>query len=166
MFIYSVLVALLGISNVRAALPDIATRSAAVGENRAAFIRSTLAILDVPPTALCNGTFDFLMSITTFPVAGEDSEIAPETIEVILSDGTVMNPTCITLLPAGESDERRAVLTIGDFTPEEGVGPIKVTTVGDLFLALPSGEQVNLRGEYVSASSFELCCVMLKSLMF
>jgi hypothetical protein len=149
-FLSSLLIAL-GFSGVHGI--QIETRPAAVLKGNPAILRSTLALQNVPPTPLCDGTFDFMMNIISFPVAGSTDTIDPTSLEITLSNDAVINPTCITLRPANEADERRAVLAIGDFTPGEGVGPVKASVVKDVFLDLPGGGQVNLNGQYASINS-------------
>jgi hypothetical protein len=78
---------------------------------------------------LCAGTNDLLPVTFTFPVSGEPQ---PEDFAVIVGTKTGaeterVTPTCATLAPAAEPNERRTVLLLGSFKPSDSLGPIGVT---------------------------------------
>eukprot|EP00892_Ulva_mutabilis_P003075 jgi/Ulvmu1/12769/UM096_0011.1 len=101
---------------------------------------------------LCNGTNDLLPVTFTFPLAGmptpEDFEITIGTLGRNVS--SVVQPTCATLAPAAEPNERRTVLLLGEFTPGEGLGPITVTVVGNLSL-LVNGTEESVMGSSIDS---------------
>ena len=57
---------------------------------------------------------------------------------------------CATLRPAGDVDENRTVLLIGEFGNADDDPPVKVLIVDDLFSDATDSPQVNFRGTQVS----------------
>lgn len=66
----------------------------------------------------------------------------PESIEVELSDGSVVTPDCVTEAPANEANEQDTLLLIGEFGDGllNTLYPVRVTVLGDVKLQGPDGE--------------------------
>jgi len=74
-----------------------------------------------------------------------------EDFRVIRQSGTTNTPMCVTLRPAGDIEENRTVLLIGEFGNADDDPPVEVLIVDDLFSdATDNSPEVNFRGTQVS----------------
>ena len=73
-----------------------------------------------------------------------------EDFSVVRQSGATSTPMCATLRPAGDVDENRTVLLIGEFGNADDDPPVKVLIVDDLFSDATDSPQVNFRGTQVS----------------
>ena len=73
-----------------------------------------------------------------------------EDFRVVRKSGANDTPMCVTLRPAGDTDENRTVLLIGEFGNADDDPPVKVLIVDDLFSDATEGPQVNFRDTQVS----------------
>ena len=88
------------------------------------------------------------------PVVFSDT-IDPESLHaqdfsVVRQSGATSTPMCVTLRPAGDVDENRTVLLIGEFGNADDDPPVKVLIVDDLLSDATDSPQVNFRGTQVS----------------
>ena len=74
-----------------------------------------------------------------------------EDFRVVRQSGATNTPMCVTLRPAGDKDENRTVLLIGEFGNADDDPPVKVLIVDDVFsdgtvssLVIFSGTQVSV----------------------
>lgn len=84
----------------------------------------------------------------TFTSPVDLSTLDAKDFNFTLSDGTWVQPQCVTAQPAGESNEGNTIATIGHFGDglKGTIFPTKVSIVGDLHLKTPNGSIVNARG--------------------
>ena len=73
-----------------------------------------------------------------------------EDFRVVRQSGATNTPMCVTLRPAGDKDENRTVLLIGEFGNADDDPPVKVLIVDDLLSDATDSPQVNFRGTQVS----------------
>ena len=74
-----------------------------------------------------------------------------EDFRVIRQSGTTNTPMCVTLRPAGDKDENRTVLLIGEFGNADDDPPVKVLIVDDVLSDVTDNSpEVNFRGTEVS----------------
>ena len=73
-----------------------------------------------------------------------------EDFSVVRQSGATSTPVCATLRPAGDVDENRTVLLIGEFGNADDDPPVKVLIVDDLSSDATDSPQVNFRGTQVS----------------
>ena len=73
-----------------------------------------------------------------------------EDFRVVSQSGATNTPMCVTLRPAGDMDENRTVLMIGEFGNADDDPPVKVLIVDDLLSDATDSPQVNFRGTQVS----------------
>ncbi len=78
-----------------------------------------------------------------------------EDFRVVRQSGTTNTPMCVTLRPAGDKDENRTVLLIGEFGNADDDPPVKVLIVDDLLSDATDSPQVNFRGTQVSVIPLE-----------
>ena len=78
-----------------------------------------------------------------------------EDFRVVRQSGATNTPMCVTLRPAGDKDENRTVLLIGEFGNADDVPPVKVLIVDDLLSDATDRPQVNFRGTQVSVIPLE-----------
>jgi len=85
---------------------------------------------------------DGMPVVFNFPIVGVTTSMAPDTLAVELSDGSVVTPDCILLPPANEANELDTALVIGELGDGYGgsLYPVKLTVVGELKLQGPDGE--------------------------
>ena len=81
--------------------------------------------------------------------------IKPESLQaedfrVVRQSGVIDTPMCVTLRPAGDMDENRTVLLIGEFGNADDDPPVKVLIVDDVLSDATDSPQVNFRGTQVS----------------
>ena len=73
-----------------------------------------------------------------------------EDFRVVRQSGATNTPMCVTLRPAGDKDENRTVLLIGEFGNADDDPPVKVLIVDDVLSDFTDSPQVNFRGTEVS----------------
>ena len=73
-----------------------------------------------------------------------------EDFRVVRQSGTTNTPMCVTLRPAGDMDENRTVLLIGEFGNADDDPPVEVLIVDDLLSDATDIPEVNFRGTKVS----------------
>ena len=73
-----------------------------------------------------------------------------EDFRVVRQSGATSTPMCVTLRPAGDKDENRTVLLIGEFGNANDDPPVKVLIVDDMFSDATDNNRVNFRGTEVS----------------
>ena len=78
-----------------------------------------------------------------------------EDFRVVRQSGATNTPMCVTLRPAGDKDENRTVLLIGEFGNADDDPPVKVLIVDDLLSDATDSPQVNFRGTQVSVIPLE-----------
>jgi hypothetical protein len=85
----------------------------------------------------------------TFSVQINGDSVSPTAFAVEISSGEIVTPLCATLRPALELLERRTVLLIGPFSPEDSL-PLSIEIV-ELLEDIDGNSLVGLRGESVTA---------------
>ena len=78
-----------------------------------------------------------------------------EDFRVVRQSGATNTPMCVTLRPAGDKDENRTVLLIGEFGNADNDPPVKVLIVDDLLSDATDSPQVNFRGTQISVIPLE-----------
>ena len=73
-----------------------------------------------------------------------------EDFRVVRQSGAIDTPMCVTLRPAGDMDENRTVLLIGEFGNANDDPPVKVLIVDDVLSDATDRPRVNFRGTQVS----------------
>ncbi len=73
-----------------------------------------------------------------------------EDFRVVRQSGAIDTPMCVTLRPAGDMDENRTVLLIGEFGNADDDPPVKVLIVDDVLSDATDSPEVNFRGTQVS----------------
>ena len=73
-----------------------------------------------------------------------------EDFRVVRQSGAIDTPMCVTLRPAGDVDENRTVLLIGEFGNADDDPPVKVLIVDDVLSDATDSPEVNFRGTQVS----------------
>ena len=100
--------------------------------------------------ALCLGAWGKDgMPVVLSHTVNQDS-LQAEDFRVVRKSGANDTPMCVTLRPAGDTDENRTVLLIGEFGNADDDPPVKVLIVDDLFSDATEGPQVNFRDTQVS----------------
>jgi hypothetical protein len=80
----------------------------------------------------------------------EPDSLQAEDFLVVRQSGDANTPMCVTLRPAGDMDENRTVLLIGEFGNADDDPPVEVLIVDDVFSDATDRPQVNFRGTQVS----------------
>ena len=74
-------------------------------------------------------------------VLSNPDSLQAEDFRVVMQSGAINTPMCVTLRPAGDMDENRTVLLIGEFGNADDDPPVKVLIVDDVLSdAKPPGE--------------------------
>ncbi len=99
---------------------------------------------------LCLGAWDEDgMPVVLSHTVNPDS-LQAEDFRVVRQSGATTTPMCVTLRPAGDMDENRTVLLIGEFGNADDDPPVKVSIVDDVLSDATDSPQVNFRGTQVS----------------
>ena len=85
----------------------------------------------------------------------EPDSLQVEDFRVVRQSGATNTPMCVTLRPAGDKDENRTVLLIGEFGNADDDPPVKVLIVDDLLSDATDSPQVNFRGTHISVIPLE-----------
>ena len=85
----------------------------------------------------------------TFSVQINSETVSPTAFAVETSSGDIVTPLCATLRPANEPLEKRTILLIGSFSPEDSL-PLSIEIVGQLE-DVDGNSLFGLRGEKVTA---------------
>ena len=99
---------------------------------------------------VCIGAWDKDGMPVVFSHTVNPDSLQAEDFRVVRQSGATNTPKCVTLGPAGDVDENRTVLMIGEFGNADDDPPVKVLIVDDLLSDATDSPQVNFRGTQVS----------------
>ena len=146
-----VAIALIGLANASGVAAEGAQRLVTVQEARP--LSAFFGLDDSLPfaaNALCLGAWGKDgMPVVLSHTVNPDS-LQADDFRVVRQSGATDTPMCVTLRPAGDMDENRTVLLIGEFGNENDDPPVKVLVIDDLFSDSSDSPQVNFRETEVS----------------
>ena len=149
--ILCVAVALVGLAHASIVVAEGAQQLAA--EQSARLLSAFFGLDNKMPFAVnlvCIGAWDKDGMPVVFSHTVNPDSLQAEDFRVVRQSGATNTPKCVTLGPAGDVDENRTVLMIGEFGNADDDPPVKVLIVDDLLSDATDSPQVNFRGTQVS----------------
>ena len=144
-------VALVGLAHAAIVVAEGAQQLAA--EQSARLLSAFFGLDNKMPFAVnlvCIGAWDKDGMPVVFSHTVNPDSLQAEDFRVVRQSGATNTPKCVTLGPAGDVDENRTVLMIGEFGNADDDPPVKVLIVDDLLSDATDSPQVNFRGTQVS----------------
>ena len=149
--ILCVAVALVGLAHASIVVAEGAQQLAA--EQSARLLSAFFGLDNKMPFAVnlvCIGAWDKDGMPVVFSHTVNPDSLQAEDFRVVRQSAATNTPKCVTLGPAGDVDENRTVLMIGEFGNADDDPPVKVLIVDDLLSDATDSPQVNFRGNHVS----------------
>ena len=149
--ILCVAVALVGLAHASIVVAEGAQQLAA--EQSARLLSAFFGLDNKMPFAVnlvCIGAWDKDGMPVVFSHTVNPDSLQAEDFRVVRQSGATNTPKCVTLGPAGDVDENRTVLMIGEFGNADDDPPVKVLIVDDVLSDVTDSPQVNFRDTEVS----------------